>query len=1003
MDPRFKKCKILDRRKEEWNLDIIKEHTDRLFKNIELLEGWEFIKSEWSPTIKSTNKQELKRSIIRTLKIDIKNPAEKEQQFSIQFPELILDQFFYIGGFLKIPVFQLFDDPIIYRKTNSGYMLKYRSNTINLNIDFTKNDDINLRLFGKVIPICKVIALLHEKDEFITFFDKNLTNQGKTDPLLLKLKDECLREWDENPTEEMLINNVGTYFMNNPNEKYKKGEAIKFSFKAAYEIDFFTKKFMKTNCILYEILYAIKEGVRSDSDLERKRLRFSEYILSPLIYKIYEMLITLYKNPKSKFKIAQNVITDKCNRSEIVHFNFPLNPVGEVANLLQCTLTGPGGFKKDNVPSHLRNLDESHQGRICPADTPDREGCGVVLNLVPTLKIDEKGKFLEPDKELVTSYPISLTPFLQNDDQTRLQMASNQSKQTISTKEAEPAWIKTAVESAYLDRTTFLNKAKENGTVIYKDETFIVIQYESKKCESFKLGYRSMYLNTMDHLKTDLNVGDHIEKEQIITCSDFIKNEEICLGQNLLTAVMIYKGYNYEDGIIISESVTNKMTSPHYVDLTFDIEPGQVLLSLDPEVYRPLPKIGDILKKGDVYAKIKLLDWEDGFENIHSEPIEKLAPSDCKITNIEIYPNSWNHKINDFDHYIKNMMNNQNMKYNILVDSLAHKMSPKERKDFIKINGLEKLDCKNQIEKYTIKGKQIGGIKLKITAVYEEKIGIGDKVANRHGNKGVISRIVPEDKMPRLKDGRRAEIIINPLGIISRMNVGQLFELHMNEALRCLRNKMKVLQKREAKKLLKDFLNIIIDDKHKWARETVLTEYRDNLKEYGKDAATKMINLIIPKFGAPNPSKLFEAMNLVDANTRFELYDPETDETIKNEIVCGYMYFLKLVHRSNDKLSSRSIGPYSKRTQQPLGGKKRQGGHRLGEMEVWALISHGADTFLKDILTTHSDSTGKKSKILAQILQNPELANEDNELDDVPQSIKVLNAYFSQLGITMEE
>ena len=999
MDPRFNYSDIFDLRKKEWDLEKIKSIVERMFRNIEIFEDWEFVRCEWSSKIKTTVKQELKRSIIRTLKIVLRTPSKKEQVFSIQFPELVNDQFFYIGGFLKIPVFQMFDDPIIYRNTRSGDILKFRSNTMILNVDFLKDGNMNIRLFGKNVPLHKIVALVHTEEEFDNF----LKNYDEIESDLAKLLiGRCKNEWKEFPTEEQRINNVGEYFMNNSKEKFKKGDVVKFSFKAAYEIDEYVRSFMKTDSIIFEIVNALIEGYRSDTDLKNKRLRFTEYLLSPLYSKFFEMMILLYKNRNSNFKIAQNIIIEKVNKSEIIHFNFPLNPIGEVSNLIQCTLTGPGAFKKSNVPTHLRNLDESQKGLICPADTPDREGCGVILNMVPTIKIDENGKFLEGDKENITSFPITLSPFVQNDDQTRLQMASNQCKQTIMIKEASPPWIRTGTEGCFLDKTTFLNLAKDKGLVIYKDDSFLVASYDNGECDVLKINYRSMYLNTMDYIETDLNVGDRFSKGDTLTSSKFIKDREACLGQNLLTAVMIWKGYNYEDGIVVSDAVTKKMTSFHYVDLSFDIEPGQILLSLVDEDYIPLPKIGDTLKKGDVFAKIKLLDWEEGYENIHYEPIEKIAQSDCVITNIEIYPNSWNHQIEDFDQYIKTMIQEQNSKYNLLIDSLSRRLPKKEIKNLITYHGLDRLDCKSQMEKYSVKGKQIGGIRINITAVYEEKIGIGDKVANRHGNKGIISKIIPEDQMPTLEDGRKIDIIINPLGIIGRMNVGQLFELHLSEALYCLKNIMMKQKKKEALLTLAKFLNQLYINKEKfnWVLEKILKDYDKTVKEETKEEAINNIKLIIPSFGSPHPKDLLELMKTVGAKTRHKIYDPEEDIFIQNDVVCGYMYFLKLVHRSSEKMSYRSIGPYSKRTSQPLSGKKRQGGHKLGEMEVWSLIAHGAETFLKDMLTTHSDSIGKKSKLLANILQNPELAN--NEEDDTPQSLKVLESYFLQLGVKID-
>jgi DNA-directed RNA polymerase beta subunit len=364
------------------------------------------------------------------------------------------------------------------------------------------------------------------------------------------------------------------------------------------------------------------------------------------------MVISIYKNPTEKYQIPKNIIIDNCIVSDIVHYNFPLNPVSEISNLFQCTLVGPNGFKKNNVPMYLRNLDDTQFGKICPADTPDRDGCGVILNLVPTVEIDEYGKFIDSDNEIITSHAISLTPFLENDDQTRLQMASGQTKQTILIKESEKPMVKSGIENMCLDRTTFLSLAKDDGEIVYRDDKFIIASYDDKTNEAIEINYRSMYLNTMDFIECKLNKGDRFKKGQILASSSFLKDGELSLGKNLLTAIMIYKGYNYEDGIVISESIASQMTSLHYVDLTFDILPGQVLLSLDPDNYIPIPVVGQKLNTGDVYAKVKILDPEDGYENINEEPLEKIAPIECTVVGIEIFPNTFNKKVPEFNLFI---------------------------------------------------------------------------------------------------------------------------------------------------------------------------------------------------------------------------------------------------------------------------------------------------------------------------------------------------------------
>lgn len=1008
MDPRYKKANIFNRRKEEWNKDIIGQYITDLFKSIELIEGWKFVSSEWVNQQKSKRFEELKKHIVSPFKVIVSDPNDNKITYTIQVPELIDDQFFYIGGHLKIPVFQLFDFPVIFRNG----LLKLRTNTITISMDLNKCNG-KLSVFNKQVPIDLLISILYEREEFEEFISDKLGEN----PFLINIYNQCEERW--NIPEEDKILELGTIFSSTNTDKIKRGKSVLFSFRSALEVDFFSKKFFKTDSLIFEILNAIYEGEKKDTDINRKRVRFSEYVLAPLTRKVYDMLLTLHNSKKVRFQIPQSILIDNCSVSEIIHYNFPINPISEISSICQISLTGPGGFKKNNVPAHLRDLDISQFGYICGADTPDREGCGVVLNMIPTVDIDKDGVFGEPNFEVITSYPIANVPFLEHDDQIRLQMSSNQMKQSLFVKDSEKPLIKSGIEDNYLDKSTFLLKAEEDGKVTHIDPNIMIVTYNNKTSKVSKLSYRSLYLGSVDYIIPKVREGEEFKKGDTLNSSMMVKDDELAIGHNLLTGIAIWKGFNYEDAIVISESVSNtKFTSLHSVDMFFSIEPGQVLLSLIDEKYSPLPSIGDSLKKGDVYAKIKILDGEEGFESINIEALEMIAPIDCKIVDIEIYPNSWNHQVKEFDDFIKEMSVRQTDKYINMYSKLSRYMSKEEIEKFVTMNGLSKLDCANRTGKYTTKGKKFGGVLIKIQAVYEETIGIGDKIANRHGNKGVISKIIPDELMPVLPDGRRLDIVLNPLGIISRMNDGQLYELHLNEAMYHLKKYLKTIQKREdigdfpgtvpTYKIihLERFLDIIDKTQDKWVSKKILDDYKEGLErvesgELPKGGAEDLLYLIQPPFQSIGPEELFEAMDYAGASLKYEVFDPSNKMKINNLLACGYIYFLKLVHRSSDKMSARSIGPYSKKTLQPLGGKSRLGGHRLGEMESWSLIAHGAEDLLTDFLTLQSDSPGLKNKFLASVLQNPDLAD-SNTSDDKPQSLRLFEAYLRVLGLELE-
>jgi DNA-directed RNA polymerase beta subunit len=1014
MDPRYilSDSNIFTRLREEWNDKKIEEYITKLFSYLSLNEGWKFERVEWKDDFKFVKrKEELKKDIYKTLVIHFKTP---KGNYSLDFriPTLINDQFFYIGGLLKIPIFQLYDYPIIYRYSKNKVHIKFRNNILSVNLIKDKNDLFKVSLFNRSMKFHELVAYTYDKEQVKEFLKgyKNIDTILKENILLKNILEQCLKIWNATTKIER-TKKLGQIFSTTRKDFEKKGNSIIFSLAAAFEIDYFNKRYCKTNSIIFELLNAIIEGPRSDTDLKNKRIRFAEYILTPLIRQVYDIVISAYNTKNVKFHVPSSLLIDKCssstpkdrfNISHIVHYNFALNPIAELASIAQCSLAGPGGFKKENVPVYLRTIDESQKGYICPADTPDREGCGVILNLSPTIHLNEDGTFGKPSKETIVSYPISLVPFLGNDDQTRLQMASSQLKQSITLYKPEKPLIRSGTESCYLDKTTFLGRAEFDGKVIYRSSDYLIVSYYngSKKGDVFKLGFRNMNLDVADFLMSDKKEGDKFKKGDVLYHSLFIDNGTLAYGLNLLTVIMIGRGFNYEDGIIISESAAKKFTSIHYLNLDYLIEKKHVLFSLSNEHYQPFVEEGQLLKKGEPYAKLKILNSEENLEDIQIEENRLTCPKDCIINEVEIYPNFWNQELQEYATKINELILKQSQKFDNLYEKLRIIMNENEIEKFLVLNDLSKWNCQEKKGKYFEKGKRINGIRIKIKGIYKDPIIIGDKIANRHGNKGVIAKILPDDQMPILEDGRRAEIILNPLGVISRMNVGQLFEITLTETLYQLKKKLKEINDVDkCRNILTEYLNILDKTDNKWITSKILEEFDNNVTTKDLHYAIDELYLIQPIFKCIKVDDLKKLTEFVNAKYTQKLFDPLTNSYFDNPITVGYIYFFKLIHRASEKMSGRSIGPYSNKTLQPLGGKSNQGGHRFGEMEVWGILGHGAKNQLKDFLTTQSDSVGLKSKLLADIIRNPDLLNNLEEIDEQPQSLKLLNAYLKVLGI----
>jgi len=1014
VDPRYESTCLLNRRHDEWNFNSIEETITNLFSHISMIDGWSVKEVLWKPPVKSGRTEELKRHLTRVIRITLEDPRKETHNFDVKIPILVDKQFFYIGGHLKIPIFQLLDDPVLYKDNQSDIRIRTNVISVMMTPDYFK-------LFREKVPIHELVTAIYTEDEFKHFVidtiqslapkpPKNIEHKvmkldHTTGRLCVKLSSQrqtevleslwsmCMESYGNSTDTERLVQ-LGSYFSKIHNDEEKKGNHIKFSLTKAANVDIFSKRFFKTNSIVFELLRAYIDGPRSDVNVSNKRIRFSEYILAPLAKKMYDMVMTINNTGKPDYKIPQSILLEECNINQLIHFNNSINPVSELASLFQCSLVGTGAFKKESVPAHLKDLNDSQFGHICSADTPDRDGCGVILNMTPTTKLNLLGKFITDDKseEVVTSYPISLVPFLQNDDQTRLQMSSNQQKQAILLKESQIPMIKSGIEDNYLEEGSFLYKAEHDGTVVEVNDNLMIVFYDKEnEGKVIRTSYRDEgvfdYINPMKKEGVKFNKGDTLCQ------SKFIKNGSVALGQNLLTGICIWEGLNYEDGIVISESVADtKFTSVHPVDISFEINPSQVLLSLKTDDYRPLPDVGDELTEGEVYAKLKHIDTDEQLEALNIDPFELKAPQNCKIISIEFYVNNWNKSIDDYNTFIKIISNKQSSTFLNTKNKIQKFTGAEECNSFMLVNGLTKLDTNTRVGKYASKGSKIKGIFVNIKAIYEEKISVGDKIANRHGNKGVISKIIPDDEMPILEDGRKLDIIVNPLGIISRMNVGQIYELHMGEAIYQLKeqlSKIRGMRKRITK--LKEFLECLNEGKDDFINQSILDRFDPNNLD--------TLSIVIPPFLGPSPRKLKEIIKLVGSKQCYTLYNPKTKSNLEHDIAAGYVYFMKLVHRASDKTSARSVGPYASKTLQPMGGKSNKGGHRLGEMEVWSMIAHGTDSLLEHMLTTHSDSTKRKNMLLSDILDNPNLINEDEMGDETPQSTKLFEAYLNTIGI----
>jgi hypothetical protein len=938
---------------------------------------------------------ELSKTIKQTLVIKLQK-GSANIDVSIFIPKLINDNYISINGRNKIPLFQLYDIPVVTR----GQNIKIRTNVATIMVFKDKEAPmIKISFLGKKVPLATFLLAYHGIENAKQIFDLSSAINREDENLYEVLRGDLFDLLDESRgyTQDDFILEIGRMY-----SKYNarsKGEDVLYAMDLITKVDPLSKKFFHTDSLLNEILHILQVGFVDDMLFTNKRVRCFEYMVTSKVSKIiFDLCFSNRTARQPKFNTNSTQILSECNVSDIVQFDFSINPVEELTKLSRISLLGPGGFKRENIPKHLRDICPTMFGRICPVDTPDRDNCGVLQNLIPNVGLDEDLRFTTSicDRQPL-SIPVSMTPFLKHDDQTRLQMASSQMRQSIMLKQFDPPLIASGCEGLYSEHTQFVKKAKRAGEVVHMDKNYMIVMYDNGEADIFDISYRKIYVEHMDFMNIYVKVGDKFNAGTILAESNFCHNGNVNIGKNLLTGVMVYYGNNYEDGIVISERLVDEdvLTSVHYEDLSFTLTPDKVLLSLQDGIYKPLPDELQRLNIGDPYARIKKLNSDD-YYSVFSDTIELEAKRNFIVSEVNLYANEWNEEIPEFKEWVEERLDKQQEKEKYLQKVIKDTFDKNDAMKIIREKGMDRFSF---VGKYKFKREKVAGIKVEMFGVHFRKVKVGDKMANRHGNKGVISRIVPHEKMPKLPDGRHLDICINPLGIISRMNIGQLYELHLAMSVQDLKiNMLNMLTDGEDQEKIKtyllEYIKIIDKTRDNWY-------YNQFIELMPKEIDITFItdlSIIQAPFESSCLEDLQKALIYTDTNFKQKLHDPLSATEIVNEIAVGYIYFFRMVHIAEEKLAARGIGAYARRTLQPLGGRKNKGGQRCGEMETACLIGHDAPCNLFEFLTTKSDCIDLKNSYIRGFIEQS-LLDETKELDTVPESVKLLNSYLTVIGV----
>ena len=732
-------------------------------------------------------------------------------------------------------------------------------------------------------------------------------------------------------------------------------------------------------------------------------------------------------SPQSLINIkpVQAAVKEFFGSSQLSQFMDQNNPLGELTHKRRLSALGPGGLSRDRAGFEVRDVHYTHYGRMCPIETPEGPNIGLINSLASYARINQYGfieapyrkvdqtdpngprvtdevvymtadeednyhvaqasteldengyfvhnnvsgryrtetssynknvfEYMDVSPRMVFSVATSLVPFLQNDDANRALMGSNMQRQAVPLLTTDAPAVGTGMEVKAAIDSGVCVIAEEDGIVQFVDARNIVVREEDGSRRTYTLTKfeRSNQSNCYNQ-KPIVNTGEHITKGQVIADGPSTSNGELALGKNPLIGFMTWEGYNYEDAVLLSERLVRDdvYTSVHIEE--YECEARDTKLGPE-EITRDVPGVGE--------EALKDLD-EEGIIRVGAEVragdilVGKVTPKgETELTAEErLLRAIFGEKAREVRDTSLKVPHGE---YGIIVDT----------KKFTRENGDELSPGVNE--------------SVRIYIAQKRKISVGDKMAGRHGNKGVVSRVLPIEDMPYLPNGRSLDIVLNPLGVPSRMNIGQILEIHLSLAAEALGFNVATPNFDGASHT--DIQEALI-----MANDYVNTEWEEFSEKYGEVLAPEILNYLYENRAH---RKLWKGVPITP-DGKVRLRDGRTGEYFDSPVTIGHMHYLKLHHLVDDKIHARSTGPYSLVTQQPLGGKAQFGGQRFGEMEVWALEAYGAAYTLQEILTVKSDDVVGRVKTYEAIIKGENIPE-----SGIPESFKVLLKELQALGL----
>ena len=732
--------------------------------------------------------------------------------------------------------------------------------------------------------------------------------------------------------------------------------------------------------------------VQERNDLTNQRIRNSE-VLVHLAQKQLLKSYTEYReqvlsgNKEAILNVPEGVILSQFTNLEIVQDMEYANPLEEMASITKVSPVGKtvGGIPdKQAVQLDARNVHPTYYGNIDPLDTAEGGNIGITQQLTVDAYITSaRGLFGQKsmsnkEQSGILSTSASMVPFVENNEGARIIMSTNQAKQMLPLKNPEAPICQSGYESLLTNvlSDSFVKRSPCKGKVSLITNDYIEVTCINKKKQ--KIDITPVQLksgsgkNTLSTFNPVIKVGQSIKHEQIIAEGSGISNGTIAMGRNLACCYMPYKGYNFEDGIVISESLVdnNKLTSLHGVDVEVIVDRRDKVISII-DMGKETTKGEPLFRKipGDLDELLGYDQDDDEGIDVYDGQVVTKSPGG-KVVDIEVFSNI------DPDTFplLKPFIERTNKKY---------KKPPKE--------------------KYTSKGITIKGIKILFKIEQELNIGLGDKLCNRYGNKGIISLIEKEENMPRTPWGDKTDIILNPLGVIGRMNVGQIYELYCGLI---SKHVSKLIVKTKSKAEVIKLFSLVMKGLDTSPGNKFGSKFIQNLNKLStaqfklmrdQIEQTGFFPIIIPPFQAPTYKNIIPLMKKLGLKSGYKLTLPEYNTKTASMVPVGYLYMAKLEHIGEMKVHARSTGPTVSKTLQPTGGKSREGGQRMGEGDTWAMASYNCPTLLAEFFGPLSDDHVTKNEIITEIIQR---GDADFRPAKTSPTRELLNAYFTSLMLT---